>query len=187
MKKERKNSYKKIILFIILPVFLVLIYIFSAMYSFHQVHKAFYYNNKHLSKNYIEWDEVKNNFKDYFNVNLLKEMANEEEFKELGEFGVLITGLTGKFVDYAIDTYISPEGLSLFLEKSEKKSDIPKPNFATLIGGISIMEFDSLNSFHVDIENEEKKIPIHFYRFGTKWKVIEIEFPKDIFKQMDSK
>ena len=45
-----------------MPVLLVLIYIFSAMYSFHQVHKSFYYNNKHLSKNYIEWDELKNNF-----------------------------------------------------------------------------------------------------------------------------
>ena len=187
MKKERKNSYKKIILFITVPVLLVLIYIFSAMYSFHQVHKSFYYNNKHLSKNYIEWDELKNNFKDYFNVNFLKEMTNEKEFKELGEFGVLVAGLAGTFVDHAIDTYINPEGLSLLIEESEKKSDIPKPNFATLIGGIAIMEFDGLNSFHVDIENDGEKIPIHFYRFGTKWKVIEIEFPKDIFKEIYSK
>ena len=157
------------------------------MYSFHQIHKAFYYNNKLLSKNYIEWNEVKNNFKDYFNVNLLKEMTNEEELKDLDEFGVLIASLASKFVDYAIDTYINPEGLSFLLENSQKKSDIPKPSFATLIGGFSIMKFDSFNSFHVDIENEEEKIPIHFYRFGTKWKVIEIEFPKDVFKQMNIK
>ena len=184
MKKEKKNSYKKIILIATLPVLLASIYIFSAMYSFHQVHKAFYYNNKYLSKNYIKWDQVKNNFKDYFNIHFLKEMANEEE---LGEWGILVASLAGKFVDYAVDTYINPEGLSLLLEKSEKKSDIPKPNFSTLIGGITIMKFDSLNSFHVEIENNEEKIPIHFYRYGTKWKVVEIEFPKDLFKEMNIK
>ena len=180
----KKNSYKKIILFITLPVLLVSIYIFSAMYSLNQVHKAFYYNNIHLSKNYIKWEQVKSNFKDYFNIYFLKEMTDGED---LGEWSFLIAGLTSKFVDYAVDTYINPEGLSLLLEKSEKKAYIPKPNFSTLIGGISIMKFDSLNSFHVDIENDEEKIPIHFYRYGTKWKVIELEFQKVFFKEMNIK
>ena len=168
------------VLIITLPVLLVLIYIFSAMYSFHQVHKAFYYNNKQLSKNYIEWSEVKNNFKDFFNANLLNIMSNNKEFKELGELGILMTSFASKFVDYAIDTFITPDGLSLLIEKSDKRSDIPEPNFTTLIGGFSIMKFDSLNSFRVDIETDEEKIPIYFYRFGTKWKVVEIEFPEDI-------
>ena len=102
----------------------------------------------------------------------------------MGSFG---SRLAGQIVDYAVDTYINPEGLSLLLEKSEKKSDIPIPNFSTLIGGITIMKFDSLNSFHVEIENNDEKIPIHFYRYGTKWKVVEIEFPKDLFKEMNIK
>ena len=182
----KKNSYKKIILFTIVPVLLVLIYVFSAMYSFHQVHKSFYYNNKNLSKNYIKWDDLKNNFKDYFNANFLKELSNDKNFKVLGEFGVLVAGLTGTFVDHAVDTYINPEGLSLLLEQSKKKSEIPKPSLVTIIGGITIMKFDNLNSFHVDIENDGEKFPIHFDRFGTKWKVTEIEFPKDIFKVINS-
>ena len=103
------------------------------MYSFHQVHKSIYYNDKQLSKNYIEWDEVKKNFKDFFNANLLDKMSNEKEFKDLGELGILVTGLASKFVDYAIDTYINPEGLSLLIQKSDKKSEIPEPNLATLI------------------------------------------------------
>ena len=168
-----------------LPIFLVFLYIFSAMHSFHQVHKSIYYNNKQLSKNYIEWDEVKNNFKDFFNANLLDKISNDKEFKELGEFGILVTGLASKFVDYTIDTYINPEGLSLLIEKSDKKSEIPEPNFATLIGGISIMKFDSLSSFHVNLETDGDKIPIHFKRIGTKWKVVEIEFPEDIFNEMN--
>ena len=34
----------------LLPVLIIVIYIFSAMHSFHQVHKSVYYNNKQLSK-----------------------------------------------------------------------------------------------------------------------------------------
>ena len=49
----------KKILFIILPVLLVLIYIFSAMNSFHQIHKGIYYNDKKLIKEYVEWDELR--------------------------------------------------------------------------------------------------------------------------------
>ena len=54
---------KKSIILVIL--FLLVAYIFSAMYSFHQVHKSIYYNNKQISKIYIEWIEVRKNFKDF--------------------------------------------------------------------------------------------------------------------------
>ena len=172
------------VLLIILPIFLLFFYIFSAMHSFHQVHKSIYYNDKKLSKNYIEWEEVKKNFKNYFNANLLDKMSSEKEFKELGELGILVTGLASKLVEYAIDIYINPEGLSLLIQKSDKKSEIPEPNLGTLIGGISIMNFDSLSSFHVNLETDEEEIPIHFKRIGIKWKVVEIEFPENIFDEI---
>ena len=168
---------------IILPIFLFFIYIFSAMHSFHQVHKSIYYNNKQLSKNYIEWEEVKKNFKDFFNANLLDKMSNEK-FKDLGELGILVSGLTSKFVDYAIDTYINPEGLSLLIQKSDRKSEIPEPNLGTLIGGISIMNFHGLSSFYVNLKTDGEEILVHFKRIGIKWKVVEIEFPENIFDEM---
>ena len=169
---------------IVIPLFLFFLYIFSDMHSFHQVHKSIYYNNKQLSKNYIEWEEVKKNFKDFLNANLLDKMSNEKEFKDLGELGILVTGLASKFVNYAIDTYINPEGLSLLIQKSDKKSEIPEPNLGTLIGGILIMNFDGLNSFYVNFETDGEEIPVHFKRFGTKWKVVEIEFSENIFDEM---
>ena len=159
-------------------------YIFSAMHSFHQVHKSIYYNDKKLIKNYIEWEEVKKNFKDFFNANLLDKMSNEKEFKDLGELGILVTGLASKFIDYAIATYINPEGLTLLIQKSDKKYEIPEPNLGTLIGGISIMKFNGLNSFYVNLETDGEEIPIHFKRIGIKWKVVEIEFSENIFDEM---
>ena len=168
--------------FIILVVTFAFFYVFSAMYSFHQVHKSIYYNNKQISKNYIEWEKVKNNFKNYINASFLDKMSKDKEFGELDEIGILVAGLASKFIEYAIDTYMNPEGLSLLIKNSTKKSEIPEPSFATLISGVSIMKFDSLNTFYVNVDTDGDKIPVHFKRIGTKWKVVEIGFPDDIFK-----
>ena len=46
------------------------------------------------------------------------------------------------------------------------------------------MKFNGLNSFYVNLETDEDSIPIYFKRIGTKWKVIEIEFPKEFFNEM---
>ena len=174
----------KKISFLILLVFFVFIYVFSAMYSFHQVHKSIYYNNKQISKSYIEWEQVRNNFEDFMNASFLDKISNNKELIELEEIGILVTGLASKFIEYAIDTYINSDGLSVLLKSSDKKSDIPEPSFATLIGGISIIKFDSLNTFYVDIKTDEDNIPVHFKRIGIKWKVIEINFPDDFFKDL---
>ena len=61
MNIKRDNKMKKF--FIGAPLLLVLIYIFSAMYSLHQIHKGIYYNEKKLIKEYVEWDELRSNFK----------------------------------------------------------------------------------------------------------------------------
>ena len=174
----------KKLLTIFLPVFLMFAYIFSAMHSFHQVHKSIYYNDKQLSKIYIEWDEVRNNFKDFSNTYFIDEISKSEDYKELGGLSILATGLVSKFADFLVDTYINSEGLSLLIEQSDKRSEIPEPNFTTFIGGISIMKFNGLNSFYVNLETDEDLIPIYFKRIGTKWKVIEIEFPKEFFDEM---
>ena len=153
------NKKFKLIL-IISPIIIIFLYFFTALYSFHQFHKGIYYNDKKLIKDYVEWDELRENFKNYINIQLLKETQKSEELKDLGELGVLLSGLAGKFVETMVDSYLNPEGLSMLIEKSEKKDEIPKPNLVTLIGGFTIMEFNSLNSFYVTYENEDQELPI---------------------------
>ena len=48
---------------IISPIVIVCLYFFTALYSFHQFHKGIYYNDKKLIKDYVEWDELRENFK----------------------------------------------------------------------------------------------------------------------------
>ena len=154
------------------------------MYSFHQIHKGIYYNDKKLIKEYVEWNELSENFKDYFNIILLKKTQEDESFKDLGELGILVTGFAGKFIEYTIDTYLNPEGLSLLLEKSEKKKEIPKPTLGTLFGSFAAMNFNGLSSFYVTYENEGKKFPIFFNRQGLKWKINQIEFPESLLDDL---
>ena len=129
-------------------------------------------------------DELRDNFKDYFNVILLKKTQEDESFKNLGELGILVTGFAGKFIEYTIDAYLNPEGLSLLLEKSEKKDEIPEPTLITLFGSFTIMNFNGLSSFYITYENEGEEFPIFFNRQGLKWKITQIEFPESLFDDL---
>ena len=174
------NSKKIKLILIITPLIVLFSYVFTALYSFHQFHKGIYYNDKKLIKDYVEWNELRENFKNYINIQLLKETQKSEELKDLGELGVLLTGLAGKFVETMVDTYLNPEGLSMLIEKSEKKDEIPKPTLLTLIGGFTIMDFNGLSSFYITYENEGQEFPVFFNRKGLTWKITQIEFPENL-------
>ena len=173
------NKKLKLVL-IISPLIIIFLYFFTALYSFHQLHKGIYYNDKKLIKDYVEWNELRENFKNYINIQLLKETQKSEELKDLGEFGVLLSGLAGKFVETMVDSYLNPEGLSMLIEKSERKDEIPEPTLLTLIGGFTIMEFNSLNSFYVTYENEGQEFPIFFNRKSLSWKITQIDLPQNL-------
>ena len=177
------NKKLKLIL-IISPLIIIFLYFFTALYSFHQFHKGIYYNDKKLIKDYVEWDELRENFKNYINIQLLKETQKSDDLKDLGEFGILLSGLASKFVESMVDSYLNPEGLSMLIEKSEKKDEIPKPTFLTLVGGFTIMDFNSLSSFYVTYENEGQELPIFFNRKGLTWKITQIEFPGDLLENL---
>ena len=173
--------------FLLLLISLVSIYIFSAMHSLYQVHKSIYYDNKQLSKDYVEWEEVRTNIKNYINVSLADKIAEDEDFKKAGELGFLVAGLAGKFAEHAVDTYINPEGLSFLIKNSSKSSKIPEPSLGTLFAGISLMKFDSLSSFHVELDSDGQKIPVRFRRIGVKWKIEQIEFSDDLISKLMKK
>ena len=174
----------KKLLFISIPVLLVLIYIFSAMHSFHQIHKGIYYSDKKLIKEYVEWVELRNNFKNYSNTILLKKTQEDEIFKKLGELGILVKGFAVKFIERLIDIYLNPEGLSLLLEKSEKKDKIPEPTLITLLGSFIIINFNGFSSFYITYENKGEEFLIFFNRRGLKWKITQIEFPESLFDNL---
>ena len=178
------NSKKIKLILIITPLIVLFSYVFTALYSFHQFHKGIYYNDKKLIKDYVEWDELRENFKNYINIQFLKETKKDDDLKELGDLGLLFTGLAGKLVESLVDTYLNPEGLSMLIEKSEKKDEIPKPTLVTLLGGFTIMDFNGHSSFYITYENQGEEFPIFFNRKGLTWKITQIEFPEDLLSSL---
>ena len=178
------NSKKIKLILIITPLIVLFSYFFTALYSFHQFHKGIYYNDKKLIKDYVEWDELRENFKNYINIQLLKETKKDDDLKELGDLGLLFTGLAGKLVESLVDIYLNPEGLSMLIEKSEKKDEIPEPTLVTLLGGFTIMNFNGHSSFYITYENEGEEFPIFFNREGLTWKITQIEFPEDLLSSL---
>ena len=178
------NGKKIKLILIIAPLIVLFFYVFTALYSFHQFHKGIYYNDKKLIKDYVEWDELRENFKNYINIQFLKETKKDDDLKELGDLGLLFTGLAGKLVESLVDTYLNPEGLSMLIEKSEKKDEIPEPTFLTLIGGFTIMDFNGHSSFYITYENEGQEFPVFFNRQGLTWKITQIEFPEDLLSSL---
>ena len=55
----------------IIPFLAIFAYLFSAIYSTHQIHKGIYYNDKALLKEYIEWNQLRENLKDYMKSDLI--------------------------------------------------------------------------------------------------------------------
>ena len=109
---------KLFISLIIIPILAIISYLFTALYSTHQIHKGIYYNDKALLKEYIEWSQLRENLKNYLNVNLLKETQKDDDFQNLGGLGVLITGFVSKIVDSILDTYVNSEGLNMLLQEN---------------------------------------------------------------------
>ena len=169
---------------IIIPISGIIAYLFSALYSTHQIHKGIYYNDKALLKEYIEWNQLRENLKNYLNVNLLKETQKDEDFKNLGGLGVLITGFASKIVDSILDTDVNYEGLSMLLQENRITKKLPKPDFNTLLGGIKIMDFKNHSSFRIKHKVDKQEISLLFQRIGIDWKITQIELTEDLLKEL---
>ena len=166
-----------------MAIFAIVVYLFSALYSTHQIHKGVYYNDKSLIREYVEWKQLRENLKNYLNVKLLEETQKDEDFKNLGGLGVLITGFASKIVDSILDTYVNSEGLSMLLQDNQIATKLPKPGFNTLLGAIKIMEFKSQNFFRIKHNVDKQEISLLFQRIGIDWKITQIEFPEDLLKE----
>ena len=82
-----------------MAIFSIVVYLFSALYSTHQIHKGVYYNDKSLIREYVEWKQLRENLKNYLNVKLLEETQKDEDFKNLDGLGILITAFASKTVN----------------------------------------------------------------------------------------
>ena len=56
----------------IMAIFAIVVYLFSALYSTHQIHKGVYYNDKSLIREYVEWKQLRENLKNSISPHTLR-------------------------------------------------------------------------------------------------------------------
>ena len=175
---------KKIAFLFCVFILVIIGYLFSALYSTHQIHKGIYYNDKALIKEYVEWKEVRDSLKNYLNTKLLIETQKKEEFKDFGGLEVLIAGFVSKIVDSILDTYVNSEGLSMLLKENQIAKKLPKPGFDTLLGGVKIIEFKNHSSFRIKHIVEKQEIFLLFQRTGIDWKITQLGLSDDMLEDL---
>ena len=84
------------LIFVTSPLIVIFLYFFTALYSFHQFHKGIYYNDKKLIKDYVEWDELRENFKNYINIQLLKNIIISFD-KDLRKMSNIVENLIRRY------------------------------------------------------------------------------------------
>ena len=169
----------------VIPILILICYLSTALYSLHQLHIGIYYNKKTIIKEYVEWKEVRENLKNDLNIKLLKEIKKYEDFKKLGNFGVLFSTVTVKIIDNIINTYLNPDGISFLLNNNKKKiKNMSAPNIYTFLGGIKKMDFNGHSSFVIKQRFNQEEITVLFARKNLKWKIIEVKLPNNLYERL---
>jgi hypothetical protein len=130
---------------------------------------------------HIEFPTLRQDLKDQLNVMFASKLANDKEMKN-NPFAGLATLLVGTFVDKAVDSYVSPAGVTKLMmgEKIEVK---PDSNDASNLSKEepfkdAHMGYESLHKFVISTEMQPgKKVKFVLRRRGIDWKLTEIKLP----------
>ena len=169
---------------IFIPIIGLCCYFYSAVYSLNQIHKGIFYNDKTLIREYIEWKELRHNFKNYMNIQIFKQTQKNKDLKNLESLSILVSSFASKIINSFLDTYLNPDGLSILLENYYKTNALPEPNFKSLIGGFKIMKFTGHSSFKIEEKFKNQKLTLIFKRIGINWKIVRIELPNNLFDKL---
>jgi hypothetical protein len=128
----------------------------------------------------IDFPSVRESLKDQMRIQMTKSMAKDKDLKD-NPFGGLATALAPMMVNYAVDNFVTPSGISALI--ADSKSALKDPDAAdpssTAKKSIDWSKvhyafFTSPTQFTVDIDGT--KLRFRFTGFGWQLKKLEIPF-----------
>lgn len=174
---------KKLIGALIAVVVVICGYLYASPYlALNSIKKAAQAGDVEKVSAYIEYPSVRQSFKDQMNMMMMKEIANQKN----DGFAALGAMLASTMVDKMVDTFVTPEGMTLMLqgknlkesqqsnaptEESEAKQEKQKPEYSS--------GYTSMNDFEVLIKDQDKakEVKVHMVRDGLSWKINKIAVP----------
>jgi hypothetical protein len=175
---------KKLIFILVLGLLLIFSYFSTIAISLNKFHRAIYNNDEILIKETIDFLELKKNLKDNLNIIMMTELNKEKDNSQ--SLNILAAGLASKFTEIIIDSYATPAGISALIKDSDYKK-LPQPNMLKSYVFIKDVSFVDLSHIYFVYEKDQNKIPIHFKRNGTSWKLSEFKITDDLLKKLKGK
>ncbi len=131
---------------------------------------------------YIDFPSVKQGVKDQVKAKFATEMmanGNDDGFEALGSM------FATAMIDPLVDGLITPEGIAAMMLAKQEQGATESANTQEESNDSDRLEYetgyDSFDSFHVDINNEEGKeaTKVILHRDGLSWKITNIDLPLD--------
>jgi hypothetical protein len=126
----------------------------------------------------IDFPSVRESLKDQLRIQMTKSMAKDKDLKD-NPFGGLATALAPMMVNYAVDNFVTPSGISALI--ADSKSALKDPDSAAPSQNpkksidwskVHYAFFTSPTQFTVDIDGT--KLRFRFTGFGWQLKKLEI-------------
>jgi len=139
----------------------------APMSTLEEIRDGFANKKAELISSHVDYDTLRKNIKEKMLLKIAKENNTEKD-------GMAMLGsmMGASIVDNLLNTYVTPSGLKMAMEKSNKKIDAFKE---VTYDGV----FKDLNTFEIVLHKKDKD-DVHgkMKRMGLfEWKVIDIDMP----------
>jgi hypothetical protein len=140
---------------------------------------------------YIDFPKFRESLKGEAVKVMTNNMKNDPEMQS-NPFGGIALAFAGPIVSTMVDSYVTPSGVKMLLEKSKNNSEGDSVEEASAVERVDTLKkalaktnmgYKSINTFQVTSkDNFDRKMKLVFQREGfASWKLVEIELPPDGF------
>lgn len=175
---------KKILAAIVALLVVICGYLYASPYlAINSIKKAAQAGDSEKVSKYIDYPSVRQSFKDQMNAIMMKEMANHKD----DGFAALGAMLASTMVDKMVDSFITPEGMTMMMKGKDLKAAAQSSEANSTIQTNEQEQaeyktrYTSFSDFEVVIQdpNDSKAVTVKMVRDGLSWKVNKIVVPMD--------
>lgn len=174
-----------------LAIFLCIFYVAVSPYiTVYQIKSAAERKDGEALSEYVDFVSLRQNFKDQMNAMFMREM-DSQEMKD-NPFAMLGVAFAGMMVDRAVETYVTPAGITQLMagrtpnldQKGDSEQNLSE--VTTTPFSDAELSYESFSKFAVTVRRDAGEIKFVLRRRGIGWKITEIILPleRDRSKQI---
>lgn len=167
-----------------LAIFLCIFYVAVSPYiTVYQIKSAAERKDGEALSEYVDFVSLRQNFKDQMNAMFMRKM-DSQEMKD-NPFAMLGVAFVGMMVDRAVETYVTPAGITQLMagrtpnldQKGDSEQNLSE--VTTTPFSDADLSYESFSKFAVTVQRDTDEFKFILRRRGIGWKITEIILPLD--------